>query len=122
MSHRSPAAVLIASALAAVLVSGYAGPALCAAVHGRPVPTEHCSGPVSHGGAGGDSSAASQLTSPGHTVGCPDAAHCGVGITGPVVRRASSFVIDLTHRGPMDMSSSRIRAWAIAPPAPPPKV
>jgi hypothetical protein len=116
MSRRSPAAVLVASALTVVLVSGYAGPGLCAAVHGRPADAEHCSQPSGH------STGTPQLTSAVHTTGCPDAAHCGVGVTDPIARGTSSFVTDLTHQGPTGGQPSRPLARSTAPPAPPPKV
>jgi hypothetical protein len=114
--------MLLAAALAAVLVWGYAGPAVCAAVHGQPTGrSQHCRDGSGHDDQG-DTTSRPVLTVAAHAVGCPDAAHCGAGLAGPVLRRASFLLLNPSDAGPAPAPAIGGHGVLTGPPSPPPKV
>jgi uncharacterized membrane protein len=123
MSRRSPLQAFLAAALAAVLVSGYAGPAVCAAVHSQPASqSEHCPDGAGHGNPDEAATSGPTLTGVAGTVGCPDAAHCGAGLAGPVLRRASFLLLNPPDAGPAPAPAIGGHGVLTGPPSPPPKV
>jgi hypothetical protein len=124
MQARSPRVKLFAAALAVVLVSGYAGPAVCATVHGhagREAPAEHCSNGPSHDGGVPDRGS-SLVAAAGIPLACPDAAHCGAGIGGPVLRPVSWVLSVPRPDEPTPPVAAGAPESPLGPPAPPPKV
>jgi hypothetical protein len=115
--------MLLAASLAAVLVSGYAGPAVCATVHGQPTSqSEHCPDGSSHGNQDGAVTGGPTVTAAADAVGCPDAAHCGAGLAGPVLRRASFLLLSPPDASPAPAPAIGGHGLLTGPPSPPPKV
>jgi hypothetical protein len=117
MTHRRALSAWLAVLLTATLAYSYAGPVICAGLHGHDGPGTAHQHAAARGPAGQDvlGSAAD------HTGGCPDMEHCHLGLVAPISTGTPVLAIaplGLSHLLPPP--AVRI-GTAAAPATPPPR-
>jgi hypothetical protein len=104
-------------ALATVLAYGYAGPIVCASIHGHGASASH------------EGHHATQLPSGHHVVApvggqtgtCADMEHCGLHLVGPVAPGTPTLTVAIEDASRVPLPAARVYGIPTPPATPPPR-